>query len=92
MFREMLKSATTQELLDRLDYCGSDWDYRKEVIAEIKERLEAKERPKGKPIVKKEEYTLCGFEMEIYECPECKTEWKKHFNFCPNCGLDWRVI
>lgn len=59
------------------------------VRSEIVKSLE-EERPKGEPIVKKADYLLYGFEVYLYECPSCLTSWKERFNFCPECGLDWR--
>lgn len=42
MTREELKTATNDELIDELDYCGYDsyyGDYRDDIVAEIKKRM-----------------------------------------------------
>ena len=42
MTREELKTATNEELIDKLDYCGYDsyYDkYRADIVAEIKKRM-----------------------------------------------------
>lgn len=43
MTREELKTATNDELIDELNYCGYDSyyrDYRDDVVAEIKKRMQ----------------------------------------------------
>ena len=43
MTREELKTATNDELIDELNYCGYDsyyGDYRDDIVAEIKKRMQ----------------------------------------------------
>ena len=43
MTREEFKTATNDELIDELDYCGYDsyyGDYRDDIVAEIKKRMQ----------------------------------------------------